>query len=59
MSLLKLLHEQTAENHDKTSIRETDEPHHYARGVGISGTCFRRPSRARCVSTTGMWIKHG
>ena len=42
MSLLKLLQEQTAENHDKTSIRETDEPHHYARGAGISGTCFRR-----------------
>ena len=42
MSLLKLLQEQTAENHDKTSIRETGEPHHYTRGVGISGTRFRR-----------------
>ena len=42
MSLLKLLQEQTAENHDKTSIRETDEPHHYVCGVGISGICFRR-----------------
>ena len=42
MSLLKLLLEQTAENHDKTSIRETGEPHHYALGAGISGTCFRR-----------------
>ena len=42
MSLLKLLQEQTAENRDKTSIREVDEPHHYARGAGISGICFRR-----------------
>ena len=42
MSLLKLLQEQTAENHDKTSIRETGEPHHYARGANISGTGFRR-----------------
>ena len=36
MSLLKLLQEQTVENHDKTSIRETGEPHHYARGADIS-----------------------
>ena len=42
MSLLKLLQEQAAENHGKTSIRETDEPHHYVYGVGISGTGFRR-----------------
>ncbi len=42
MSLLKLLQEQTVENHDKTSIRETGEPHHYARGANISGTGFRR-----------------
>ena len=42
MSLLKLLQEQTVENHGKTSIRETGEPHHYARGADISGICFRR-----------------
>ena len=42
MSLLKLLQEQTAEDRDKTLIRETGEPHHYASGAGISGTCFRR-----------------
>ena len=52
MSLLKLLQEQTAENRDKTSIREVDEPHHYARSVGISGTFFRRPKRTGCTSTT-------
>ena len=47
MSLLKLLQEQTAENHDKTSIRETGEPHHYTRGVGISRTRFRNPKSFR------------
>ena len=42
MSLLKLLQEQTAESHDKTSIRETDEPHHYVCGADISGIGYRR-----------------
>ena len=59
MSLLKLLQEQTVENHDKPSIREVDEPHHYARGASTSGTCFRRPSRTGCASTTRTWINHG
>ena len=59
MSLLKLSQEQTVENHDKPSIREDDEPHLYARGGGITGTCFRPPSRARCVSTNRTSINHG
>ena len=54
MSLLKLLQEQTAGNRDKTSIREADEPHHYACGVGISGTGFRRLDPINRQSTDAL-----
>ena len=58
MSLLKLLQEQTAEIHDKTSIRETGEPHHYTAAPAspepVSAESIRRAMRCHgLIPSTG------